>query len=153
MPRLSETLRDGPPYGESDGGRREVPGVREQSGRSRIQQRVCEDVQEELIELTTIRHVGPGYCHMEVDLANAMIAAALIQSGQFKLSDYDERGQPIRGRQGNQPGDPERLMRQAQTLGDPDFDSFGSPALTTLRKLTNAIRRALYEGPASLPRP
>ena len=30
-----------------------------------------------------------------VDLANAMIAAALIQSGQFKLSDYDERGQPI----------------------------------------------------------
>jgi hypothetical protein len=88
-----------------------------------------------------------------VDFANAMIAAALIQSGQFKLSDYDEQGQPIRGGSGNQSGDPERLMRQARTLGDPEFDAFGSPALTTLRKLTNAIRRALYEGPAGVPRP
>jgi hypothetical protein len=87
-----------------------------------------------------------------VDLANAMIAAALIQSGQFKLSDYDEQGQPIQGLSGNERKDAERLMRQAETLGNPEFDSFGSPALTTLRKLTNAIRRALYEGPASVPR-
>ena len=87
-----------------------------------------------------------------VDFANAMIAAALIQSGQFKLSDYDERGQPIRGQRGDERHDPERLLRQAETLCDPAFDSFGSPALTTLRKLTNAIRRALYEGPASVSR-
>jgi hypothetical protein len=87
-----------------------------------------------------------------VDLANAMIAAALIQSGQFRLSDYDERGQLIRGRAGDERDNAERLLRQAQTLGDSEFDSFGSPALTTLRKLTNAIRRALYEGPGSVPR-
>ena len=88
----------------------------------------------------------------DVDFANAVIAAALIQSGQFKLSDYDERGQPIRGGATSQLEQSARLMRQADTLGDPEFDSFGSPALTALRKLTNAIRRALYESPGTLSR-
>jgi hypothetical protein len=83
-----------------------------------------------------------------VDLANAMIAAALIQSGQFKLSEFNERGEPIHGRDSDHRTQAERLMRQAEVLGDPDFDSFSSPALTSLRKLTNAIRRALYELPA-----
>jgi hypothetical protein len=88
-----------------------------------------------------------------IDLANAIIAAALIQSGQFKLSDFDDRGQPVRGRPTDEPTDTERLMLQAGLLGDPEFDSFGSPALTTLRKLTNAIRRALYEAPGRTPLP
>jgi hypothetical protein len=88
-----------------------------------------------------------------IDFANAIIAAALIQSGQFKLSDYDEQGRPAPGAHPqNESAAAERLMRQAQTLGAPDFDSFGSPALTTLRKLTNAIRRSLYEAPANISR-
>ncbi len=87
-----------------------------------------------------------------VDLANAMIAAALIQSGQFKLSEFDEQGQPIHGRVSDHRSPAERLIRQAVVLGDPAFDSFGTPALMALRKLTNAIRRALYESP-STPRP
>jgi hypothetical protein len=80
-----------------------------------------------------------------VDLANAMIAAALIQSGQFRLADFDERGRPIRGRVSDHRKQAERFIRQAEVLGDPGFDSFASPAFTSLRKLTNAIRRALYE--------
>jgi hypothetical protein len=87
-----------------------------------------------------------------VDLANAMIAAALIQSGQFKLSEFDEKGHPIHGRVSDHRTQAERLIRQAEVLGDPAFDSFGSPALRSLRKLTNAIRRSLYEPPSSQPR-
>lgn len=87
-----------------------------------------------------------------IDFANAVIAAALIQSGQFKLSNYDEQGRPIRGDHGSDTDGAERLMRMAETFGDPEFDSFGTPALTSLRKLTNAIRRALYEAPVSVPR-
>jgi hypothetical protein len=45
----------------------------------------------------------------------------------------------------------ERLMRQADMLGNPAFGSFASPALTALRKLANSIRRALYEAPGSVP--
>jgi hypothetical protein len=86
-----------------------------------------------------------------VDLANAMIAAALIQSGEFKLSDFDERGQPINGDESDRRTQAERFRRQAAILGHPEFDSFGSPALTSLRKLTNAIRRSLYEAPARAP--
>lgn len=82
-----------------------------------------------------------------VDLANAIIAAALIQSGQFKLSEFDERGYPIHDRVSDHRSQAERLVRQAEVLSDPEVDSFGSPALTSLRKLTNAIRRALYEPP------
>lgn len=88
----------------------------------------------------------------DIDLANAVIAAALIQSGQFKLSDYDERGRPLGDHAVSDARHADRLMRQAETFGNPEFDSFGSPALTTLRKLTNAIRRALYEAPAPRPR-
>jgi hypothetical protein len=87
-----------------------------------------------------------------VDLANAMIAAALIQSGQFKLSEFNERGEAIHGRESDHRSPAERFMRQAEVLGDPDFDSFASPALTSLRKMTNAIRRALYELPSQPPR-
>jgi len=86
-----------------------------------------------------------------IDLANAMIAAALIQSGQFKLSEFDERGQPIHGRVSDHRTQAERLIRQAEVFSDPAFDSFGSPALTSLRKMTNNIRRALYEPPSREP--
>jgi hypothetical protein len=81
----------------------------------------------------------------DVDLANAIIAAALIQSGAFKLSAFDERGQPLRDGPTSAHSDAERLVQQAMTLGDPDSDWYDTPALMTLRKLTNAIRRALYE--------
>jgi hypothetical protein len=84
----------------------------------------------------------------DVDFANAIIAAALIQSGQFKLSEFDERGQPIHGRVSDHRTQAERLIRQAEVLGDPAFDAFGTPALSALRKLTNTIRRALYEPPS-----
>jgi hypothetical protein len=87
----------------------------------------------------------------DIDLANAIIAAALIQSGHFKLSDFDERGQPIDRRSDRDSEDVQRVIRQAAVLGDPDFDSFASPALTALRKLTNAIRRSLYEPPGNVP--
>jgi hypothetical protein len=87
----------------------------------------------------------------DVDLANAIIAAALIQSGQFRLSDFDERGAPLRARPSDDQSAAERFIRQAATFSDPSFDAFESPALTSLRRLTNAIRRALYEGPGGLP--
>jgi len=87
-----------------------------------------------------------------VDLANAMIAAALIQSGQIKLSEFDERGEPIRGRVSDHHTQAERFIQQAEVLGNPDFDSFASPALTSLRKMTNTIRRALSEAPTESPR-
>jgi hypothetical protein len=87
----------------------------------------------------------------DVDLANAMIAAALIQSGQFRLSDFDERGEPLHVPAPDRATEVQRLLQQAEVLGDPDFDSFASPALTSLRKLTNAIRRALYEPPTAPP--
>lgn len=88
----------------------------------------------------------------DVDLANAIIAAALIQSGEFKLSSFDERGQPLRGPKDHR-SEAERLMRQADALGNPDFDWNETPALVTLRKLTNTIRRALHEPPPSPERP
>jgi hypothetical protein len=81
----------------------------------------------------------------DVDLANAIIAAALIQSGEFKLSAFDERGQPLRERPTSAHSDAERLVQLAIAIGDPDADWYNTPALTTLRKLTNGIRRALYE--------
>ncbi len=87
----------------------------------------------------------------EIDLANAIIAAALIQSGEFKLSAFDERGQPLRDRQGDNLNPAERLMRQADVLANPDLDWSATPALATLRKLTNTIRRALYEPPVPNP--
>jgi hypothetical protein len=85
----------------------------------------------------------------DVDLANAIIAAALIQSGEFKLSAFDSRGEPLRGQPARDRSEMQRLIEQADVLGDPDFNSYGSPALTALRKLTNAIRRSLHEPPAS----
>jgi hypothetical protein len=88
----------------------------------------------------------------DIDLVNAVIAAALIQSGQFKLSNYDEQGRPMRGDHGSDADGAERLMRMAENFANPEFDAFASPALTTLRKLTNAIRRALYEAPPSVSR-
>ena len=81
-----------------------------------------------------------------VDFANAMIAAALIQSGQFKPSEFNERGEPLRGRESDHRSQAGRFIRQAKVLGNPDFDSFATPALTSLLKMTNAIRR-LYEPP------
>lgn len=81
----------------------------------------------------------------DVDLANAIIAAALIQSGEFSLSRFDERGQPLRQPPGDNSSTADRLIRQAAVLGDPDFDWDETPALVALRRLTNTIRRALYD--------
>jgi hypothetical protein len=81
----------------------------------------------------------------DVDLANAIIAAALIQSGEFKLSAFDDRGQPLPDGATSAHSDAERFIQQAMALGDPDSDWYDTPALTALRKLTNVIRRALYE--------
>jgi hypothetical protein len=89
----------------------------------------------------------------DVDLANAIIAAALIQSGEFKLSAFDERGQPLATDHPRPDQTPaERFIRQAEVLGNPDFEWNETPALVALRKLTNTIRRALYE-PAPNPAP
>jgi len=84
----------------------------------------------------------------DVDLANAIIAAALIQSGEFRLSSFDARGEPVRGQTARDTPQVDRLIEQAAELGNPDFNSYGSPALTALRRLTNAIRRSLHEPPA-----
>src|SRR5262245_7474492 len=98
--------------------------------------------------------VGPAGCNTfhlrsrpmdDVDLADAIIVAALIQSVQFKLSTFDELGQPLRHRSDGDLSEAERLIRQADVLGNPDFDWYGTPALRTLRRLTNTIRRALYD--------
>ena len=83
----------------------------------------------------------------DVDLANAIIAAALIQSGEFKLSEFDERAQPLRGVPSQHKSETKRLLELAATLSDPEFDAHGAPAFSALRTLTNAIRRSLHEPP------
>jgi hypothetical protein len=94
--------------------------------------------------------VSEGHHIENVDLTNAIITAPLIQSGQFRLSEFDERRQPFHSRASDHPSQAERVARQAEVLANPEFDSFVSPALTSLRKLTNTIRRALYEPPTDL---
>ena len=80
------------------------------------------------------------------DLISATIAAALIQSGQFKLEWFDAAGKPL-GRQNafTSRTESERFITQAEVLGRPGFDLRTSPALSSLRKLTDAIRHALYD--------
>lgn len=80
------------------------------------------------------------------DLISATIAAALIQSGQFKLEWFDATGKPLeRQNEFTSRTECERLITQADVLGRPGFDWRTSPALSSLRKLTDAIRHALYD--------
>ena len=60
------------------------------------------------------------------DLISATIAAALIQSGQFKLEWFDAAGKPL-GRQNEFTSrtECERFITQAEVLGRPD--STGEP--------------------------
>jgi hypothetical protein len=80
------------------------------------------------------------------DLISATIAAALIQSGQFKLEWFDAAGKPL-GRENEFTSRTacERFITQAEVLGWPGFDWRTSPPLSSLRKLTDAIRHALYD--------
>ena len=74
-------------------------------------------------------------------LAKAIIAGALIASGKFNLTQFDARG--IRRQQmrhGASPNDIEVLIELADSWGAPGADI---PALSSLRKLTDAIYRAL----------
>jgi hypothetical protein len=80
------------------------------------------------------------------DLISATIAAALIQSGQFKLEWFDADGKPLeRQNEFTSRTECERFITQAEVLGRPGFDWRTSPALSALRKLTDAIRHALYD--------
>ena len=95
------------------------------------------------------------------DLISATIAAALIQSGQFKLEWFDAAlrgyltanahrvaaaGKPLeRQNEFTSRTECERFVTQAEVLGRPGFDWRTSPALSSLRKLTDAIRHALYD--------
>ncbi len=80
------------------------------------------------------------------DLISATIAAALIQSGQFKLEWFDAAGKPLeRQNEVTSRLECERFITQADVLGRPGFDWRTSPALSSLRKLTDAIRHALYD--------
>ena len=80
------------------------------------------------------------------DLISATIAAALIQSGQFKLEWFDATGRPLEGQnEFTSRTACERFITQADVLGRPGFDWRTSPALSSLRKLTDAIRHALYD--------
>ena len=71
-----------------------------------------------------------------------IIAAALIQSGQFKLADFDNTGQPSR-RVSPDESAAERFTTQAEVIGARDWRTV--PALVALRKLTDVICRALSE--------
>jgi hypothetical protein len=80
------------------------------------------------------------------DLISATIAAALIQSGQIKLEWFDATGKPLeRQNEFTSRTECERFITQADVLGRPGFDWRTSPALLSLRKLTDAIRHALYD--------
>jgi len=80
------------------------------------------------------------------DLIRATIAAPLIQSGQFKLKRFDAAGKPLeRQDEFTSRIECERFITQADVLGRPGFDWRTSPALSSLRKLTDAIRHALYD--------
>lgn len=80
------------------------------------------------------------------DLISATIAAALIQSGQFKLEWFDATGKPLeRQNEFTARTECERFITQADVLGRPGFDWRTSPALSSLRKLTDAMRHALYD--------
>jgi hypothetical protein len=57
------------------------------------------------------------------DLISATIAAALIQSGQFKLEWFDAAGQPLeRQNEFTSRTECERFITQAEVLGRPGFD-------------------------------
>jgi hypothetical protein len=80
------------------------------------------------------------------DLISATIAAALIQSGQFKLEWFDATGKPLeRQNEFTSRTECERFITQADVLGRPGFDWRTSTALSSLRKLTDSIRHALYD--------
>ena len=73
------------------------------------------------------------------DLISATIAAALIQSGQFKLEWFDATGKPLeRQNEFTSRTECERFITQADVLGRPGFGWRTSPALSSLRKLTDA---------------
>jgi hypothetical protein len=65
------------------------------------------------------------------------------------LTAFDARGEPLRDKPADDKTEMQRLIEQADVLGDPDFNSYGSPAFKALRRLTNAIRRSLHEPPSS----
>jgi hypothetical protein len=77
-----------------------------------------------------------------------IIAAALIQSGQFTLADFDVAGEPIRHATGADRSAAD-LMTQADVMSSRDWRTV--PALISLRKLTDAICSALSE-PMQLPK-
>jgi hypothetical protein len=80
------------------------------------------------------------------ELISATIAAALIQSGQFKLEGFDATGKPLEPQnEFTSRTECERFITQADVLGRPGFDWRTSPALSSLRKLTDAIRHALSD--------
>ena len=57
------------------------------------------------------------------DLISATIAAALIQSGQFKLERFDATGKPLeRQNEFTSRTECERFIIQADVLGRPEFD-------------------------------
>ena len=66
------------------------------------------------------------------DLISATIAAALIQSGQFKLEWFDAAGKPLeRQNKFTSRTECERFITQAAGLGRPEFDWRTSPALSS----------------------
>jgi hypothetical protein len=77
-----------------------------------------------------------------------IIAAALIQSDQFTLADFDVMGQPIRHATGADRSAAD-LITQADEISRRDWRTV--PALVSLRKLTDAICSALSE-PTQLPK-
>jgi hypothetical protein len=77
-------------------------------------------------------------------LAKATIAAALIGSGKFDLSEFDATGR--RARHGGGSGDPvENLLLNADVWGDPDHNVRDNRALMALAKLSDAIYRAVSQ--------
>ncbi len=84
------------------------------------------------------------------DPINAIIAAALMQSGAFRFSDFDHVGRVPEHMSSVSSADESKFrLTQGDVLGrfgvDPSADWRETAALTTLRRFTEAVRRALYE--------
>ena len=80
-------------------------------------------------------------------LAKAMIAAALISTGAVDFKGYDEHGRDLRGASDEWKSLNSHVQRsrQARSWSQREHNWRENAALTTLRRLTDGIYRALDE--------
>ena len=82
---------------------------------------------------------------MDKDHSRALIASALIASGQFKLADFAYNGTLKTPTSGQQPPSAGDLIAMGQNLYNRRKEWSNIPMLQGLRQLTDAIQYALND--------